>query len=313
MALAAPKTVGAAKTGAVMVTRINMLTVLLVLGLLGAGAVATDQKPMPPWDGKESIADYAKRVGLEPMLTLDLGGGVKLELVLIPAGKFMMGSPENEKYRQANEGPQHEVTISKAFYMAKNLVTQEQYQKVMGVNPSNFRGAQNPVEVVGWEDAQGFGKKLSATPGKTVRLPTEAEWEYACRAGSTTAFSFGDDDKDLGDYAWYGSKPDVKGCPPGNSNSTSHPVGQKKPNSWGVYDMHSNVWEWCQDWYGKYLPDAATDPQGPAQGTERTVRGGSWYGNSGNCRSAYRLRYAPTRRGGNVGFRVVVEAGATGK
>ena len=244
-------------------------------------------------------------------LTLDLGDKVTMKLVLIPSGKFMMGSPENEKYRQQNEGPQHEVTISKAFYMGKNLVTQEQYKKVMGSNPSNFRGEQNPVEVVSWDDAQEFCKKLSTTSGKTIRLPTEAEWEYSCRAGSTTAFCFGDDDKDLADYAWYGSNPEVKGCPPGNSNNIPHPVGQKKPNAWGLYDMHSNLWEWCQDWYGSYLADAVTDPQGAARGTERVVRGGSWYGNSGNCRSAYRLRYIPTRRGGNVGFRVVAGASST--
>ena len=285
-----------------------MLTAVLALGLLGAVTVWAVGKPATAWDGKESVADYAKRAELEPTLTLDLGDGVKLELALIPAGKFMMGSPATEEYRQSNEDPQHEATLSRAFYMGKNLVTQEQYKKVVGSNPANFRAPQNPVEVVAWDDAQEFCKKLSALSGKTIRLPTEAEWEYSCRAGSTTAFCFGDDDKQLADYAWYGSNPAVEGCPPGNSNNVSHPVGGKKPNAWGLYDMHSNLWEWCQDWYGKYLPGSMTDPQGPAQGTERIVRGGSWYGNSGNCRSAYRLRYIPTRRGGNVGFRVVAVA-----
>src|ERR1035437_4037473 len=188
--------------------RTNMLKVALVFGMLAAGVALAGDKPMPLWDGKESVVDYAKRAGLEPTRTLDLGDGVKLELVLIPAAKFMMGSPETEKYRQANEGPQHEVTIRQAFYMAKNMVTQEQYKKVMGSNPSNFRkDAQNPVEVVSWDDTQEFCKKLSTTSGKTVRLPTEAEWEYSCRAGSTTAFCFGDNHKDLADYAWYGSNP----------------------------------------------------------------------------------------------------------
>jgi len=289
-----------------------MLTVALVLGLLGADAAPVKEKAMPQWDGKESVADYAKRAGLEPRLTFDLGGGEKLELVLIPAGKFTMGSPESEKHRQVNEGPQREVTISKAFYMGKNLLTQAQYKKVVGMNPSNFRSDQNPVEVVSWGDAQEFCEKLSKLSGKAARLPTEAEWEYACRAGSTTAFSFGDDHNQLADYAWYGSKPDNAECPPGNANNVSHAVGQKKPNAWGLYDMHSNLWEWVQDWYGRsYAGGDAVDPQGPAEGTERVVRGGSWYGNSGACRSAYRLRYLPTRRGGNVGFRVVVDASST--
>jgi formylglycine-generating enzyme required for sulfatase activity len=182
----------------------------------------------------------------------------------------------------------------------------------MGPNPANFRKSpQNPVEVVSWDDAQEFCKKLSATSGKTVRLPTEAEWEYACRAGTTTAYYFGDDDKDLAGYAWFGDKPTVAGCQPANSNGVSHPVGEKKPNAWGLYDLYGNVWEWCQDWYGPYQAGAVTDPQGPAQGTERVVRGGAWYDNSITCRSAFRHHYIPTRRGGNLGFRVVVGAAAT--
>ena len=132
--------------------------------------------------------------------------------------------------------------------MGKYVVTQEQYEKVMGANPSHFKGAKNPVEKVSWDDAQDFCKKLSATSGKTVRLPTEAEWEYACRAGSTTAYCFGDSENGLAEYAWYSS----------NSDGKTHPVGEKKPNAWGLYDMHGNVWEWCQDWYGG-LPDRRRD------------------------------------------------------
>jgi formylglycine-generating enzyme required for sulfatase activity len=134
----------------------------------------------------------------------------------------------------------HEVTISKPFYMGETEVTQAQYEAVMGTNPSHFKGATNPVECVCWDYATEFCKKLSDKTRQAVRLPMEAEWEYACRAGTATAFSFGDADSTIGDYAWYGA----------NSGGTTHPVGQKKPNAWGLYDMHGNVWEWCADWFG---------------------------------------------------------------
>ena len=261
-----------------MVKRTNMLAVALVLGLLCAGA---------SWAGE----------GQPPKeLTLDLGGGVKLDLVLISPGKFMMGSPAGEKDR-SNDETQHEVTLSKPFYIGKYAVTQEQYEKVMGANPSNFKGAKNPVETVSWDDAQDFCKKLSATSGKTVRLPTEAEREYACRAGSTTAFCFGDNENGLADYAWYAS----------NSDSKTHPVGEKKPNAWGLYDMHGNVFEWCQDWYGDYPAGAATDPQGAAQGAGRVLRGGCWGVAPRYCRSAFRDDNYPVGRldGHGLGFRVV--------
>jgi formylglycine-generating enzyme required for sulfatase activity len=164
-----------------------------------------------------------------------------------------------------------------SFKIGKYPVTQEQYQKVMGTNPSYFQNnPQNPVEMVTWFDAQAFCKKLSQITGKTYRLPTEAEWEYACRAGTTTRFYFGDDANQLKDYAWYG----------GNSNDTTHPVGQKKPNGWGLYDMSGNVWEWCED---------------------SCLRGGSWYYAPRSCHSAYRLRSFPGFRDFNYGFRVVCD------
>jgi formylglycine-generating enzyme required for sulfatase activity len=175
-------------------------------------------------------------------LTLDLGNNVELKLLLIPAGKFLMGSPAHEQARFRmleenplegmfkNEGPQHEVTISRAFYMSRFAVTREQYENVMGKIPNDAKDAKNPVEGISWEDACDFCKRLSATSGKTIRLPKEAEWEYSCRAGSTTAFCFGDDENSLDEYAWYKS----------NSKHTQ-PVGEKKPNAWGLYDMHGNV------------------------------------------------------------------------
>ena len=163
--------------------------------------------------------------------------------------------------------------ITKPFYVGAQEVTQAQYQQVMGTNPSHFQNAQHPVDSVSWEDAVRFCEKLSAlaeekTAGHRYRLPTEAEWEYACRAGHTTRFSCGESDSSLGDYAWHRE----------NSGLSPHAVGQKRPNAWGLYDMHGNVWEWCADWYEddadrKVLP--ADDPTGPATGSDRVYRGGS--------------------------------------
>ncbi|MCX5653823.1 MAG: formylglycine-generating enzyme family protein [Planctomycetota bacterium] len=203
-------------------------------------------------------------------VTLDLGGGVTVKMALIPAGKFVMGE----------EGGRHDVTISKPFYMGVTEVTQAQYEAIMGTNPSKFTSPAYSVEHVSWDDAALFCRKLSEKTGRTVRLPTEAEWEYACRAGTKTRFSFGDSDKDLADYAWYSD----------NSGRKTHPVGQKKPNAWGLYDMHGNVDEMCADWYAENLPkEAVTDPQGPTSGTYRVSRGGAWGASSHYCRSAARF------------------------
>jgi formylglycine-generating enzyme required for sulfatase activity len=189
-------------------------------------------------------------------------------------------------------------------------VTQAQYEKVMGAKPSYFHGdeikgssSNHPVEQVSWEDAVEFCNKLSDLPeekaaGRVYRLPTEAQWEYACRAGSKTAYSFGESSKSLGNYAWFYE----------NSNDQTHPVGQKKANAWGLYDMHGNVWEWCSDWYGDYPKGALSDPTGPKEGSFRVYRGGSWYDEAAYCRSVYRLRFNPSDRSlfNGGGFRVAL-------
>ena len=229
-------------------------------------------------------------------LTLDLGKGVTMKLVLIRPGNFLMGSPDSEKGRKSEEGPQHEVTISKPFYMGVTKVTQAQYEAVMGTNPSKFKGPANPVDSLTWDEAAEFCKKLSEKTGKTVRLPTEAEWEYACRAGTRTRFSFGDSESALGDYAWWES----------NSGGKTNPVGQKKPNPWGLYDMNGNVWEWCADWFGGYSSGASTDPQGAGSGERRVLRGGAWCNGqtgTGNFRCASRANDAPSHRSHAYGFR----------
>ena len=244
----------------------------------------------------------APRVEERKLLTLDLGGGVSMELALVPAGEFIMGSPKTETGRAKHEGPQHEVTIGKAFYMGVCEVTQQQYASIMRKNPSKFLGRENPVDQVSWNEAVDFCRKLSQRVGKTVRLPTEAEWEYACRAGSKTRYCFGNSDRYLGSYAWYG----------GSSGGKTHPVGKKRPNAWGLYDMHGNVWEWCGDWYAEsYAGLKTTDPQGPGSGKSRVLRGGTWYNSSQNCRSARRGSALPGSRGHrfSFGFRVALTAG----
>ena len=230
------------------------------------------------------------------MRSVDLGG-VKLEMVWIPPGTFTMGSPSIEQYRDDDER-QHQVTLTKGFWLGKTEVTQEQWETVMGSNPSNFKGGRNPVEQVSWNDAQDFCKKA----GNGLRLPTEAEWEYACRAGSAAAYCFGDSVSGLGDYVWYNY----------NSGSKTHPVGGKKPNAWGLYDMHGNVWEWCEDWYDEdyYASSPREDPCNSTAGPYRVVRGGSWNLISWICRSAFRYRYFPAYWYYFYGFRVCCPASA---
>jgi formylglycine-generating enzyme required for sulfatase activity len=223
-----------------------------------------------------------------------------MEFVTLLAGEFKMGSPSDEEGRYSDEGPVHHVNIGNAFYMGKYEVTQKQWREIMGDNPSHFKGDDLPVDKVSWNEVQEFIKKLNEKEGTDkYRLPSEAEWEYACRAGTTTRYSFGDDESELDDYAWYSE----------NSDGKTHPVGQKKPNSWGLYDMHGNVWEWVQDsWHDSYNGAPADGSAWEGDGADRVIRGGCWNDPAGYCRSAARdcndphsgLSYA-------VGFRILKE------
>jgi len=224
-----------------------------------------------------------------------------MNFAYIRPGSFMMGSPVNESGRYDDE-KQHRVTLTKGFYIQVTEVTQGQWKAIMGNNPSYFSdcGDNCPVEKVSWNDAQTFISKLNRKEGGSrYRLPTEAEWEYAARAGSTTRFCFGKNKYGLPEYAWYDSR----------SGRKTHPVAQKQSNAWGLYDMHGNVWEWCQDWSGDYPSDSVTDPTGPSSGSLRVSRGGSWHHRRRHCRSASRGGSRPAYRGNILGFRLALSSG----
>lgn len=232
----------------------------------------------------------------------DLVNIIGMRLVLIKKGTFMMGSPADEVGRSENE-TLHEVTISHDYYLGMYQVTQHQFEQVMGINPSNFKRPRNPVDSVSWEESVEFCRRLSELPeevkaGRVYRLPTEAEWEYACRAGNQSAFSFGENSTLLDDYVWYMD----------NDKDQTHPVGEKKPNAWGLHDMHGNVWEICLDWVGDYPKGAVTDPVGPKEGFYRAIRGGGRGLPAALCRSAVRGGLRPFVSYSNCGFRVAMSS-----
>ena len=240
------------------------------------------EAPFSAEAAKTAQMELAKSLNKPMEAMIDLGKGVKLEMMLIPAGKFMMGDP----------GKDHQVTLTKSFYMGKYEVTQEQWQAVMGSNPSETKGARFPVNKVSWIDCQQFIKKLNARRNGFYRLPTEAEWEYACRAGSKTVYSFGDSI--------------TKGDANYGTGGKSVAVGSYKPNDFGLFDMHGNVWEWCEDWYANYPAEAVTDPNGAGTGKSRVSRGGSFdYGGSLARSSSRNDGGGPTDRSHVVGFRLV--------
>jgi formylglycine-generating enzyme required for sulfatase activity len=238
--------------------------------------------------------------------TVELPGtSVSLKMRWIPPGSFQMGSPDHEEEHEEDE-TQHEVTLTKGFWMGETQVTQAQWQAVMGSKPSEFQGENLPVETVSWDDIQAFLQKVNASNnGGSFALPTEAQWEYACRAGTTTPFHTGgnlttDQANYNGDYP-YGDHPK------GIDRATTTPVRSFEPNAWGLYDMHGNVWEWCQDWYDQdyYNSSPEKDPKGPPEGSHRVERGGGWVDDVGDCRSAFRGYAAPGSRSGTVGFRLL--------
>ena len=228
-----------------------------------------------------------------------------MAFVPVPAGTFIMGAAAHDAYALDWERPQREVTISRPFLLGKYPVTQAQWQAVMGENPSGHTGDALPVDNITWEEAQEFIQRLNAKEEKTgqggkirhYRLPTEAEWEYACRAGATGMFCCGDDEAALGEYACYSA----------NSDGTPQPVGEKKPNAWGLYDMHGNVEEWVQDWMDGYMVRAVTDPKGPGEGKWRVYRGGAWDGGARFCRCANRSGAVPRQRISGVGMRLACD------
>ncbi len=289
-------------------------------------------KPVPPWTlpagspppaiapfdaakAKEHQAAWAKHLGLQVEVTNSIG----MKFVLIPPGEFDMGSTDEEVAKLLeeakatkqtswyidslpSEAPKHRVRITKPFYLGRCEVTQTEYERVVGSNPSQLKGnPTHPVEMVSWDDASAFCRKLGALPQEQAaraeyRLPTEGEWEHACRAGTTMPWYSGDDVEALEEHAWLKN----------NAGGKTHPVGQKSPNAWGLYDMHGNVWEWCQDWFGDryYATSPLDDPPGVSGGSIRVHRGGGWHAVASGGRASCRGRDAPGNRGGSLGFRL---------
>jgi formylglycine-generating enzyme required for sulfatase activity len=229
------------------------------------------------------MTERAAIAAMPKEFTVNIIGASGITLKLIPPGTFMMGSPESEQGRQ-NDEVQHQVTLTKPFYLGTHEITQEQYQATMGTNPSHFKGDKRPVEQVSWDEAVNFCLTLSEKTGKKFRLPTEAEWEYARRAGGSSEGS-------QGNY---------------NSQETRN-VGSYPPNAWGLYDMVGNVWEWCADWYGDYPTGPVSDPTGPSGGSSRVLRGGSWSDDATFCRSASRSGFDSDVRSDDIGFRVALD------
>jgi formylglycine-generating enzyme required for sulfatase activity len=279
----------------------------------GAAEACEEALKAKPGDAEATrlMAEAKEHLSSARTLTLNLGGGVTMDLVYIKPGVFMMGGNQDKKLPwQGVEKPIHEVAITRGFYIGKYEVTQAQYEIIMGGNPSKWKEPNRPVEQVSWNEAVEFSRLATQRTRIQFRLPTEAEWEYACRAGSVGRYCFGSDETGLADYAWHRS----------NSGLQTHPVGQKRPNAWGLHDMHGNVCEWVADWYGVgyYANSPQENPTGPGAGTQRVLRGNMWGSLSDRCRSGIRIKANPSQRQDSYGFRVVVsvsaaQAGATSR
>jgi len=274
---------------------IGLLIVFVCFGAFAVQGYVSDDLDFVPMDGSDSSSGTGSTA---PRITNSIGQ----TFVIIPKGSFMMGSPTDEPKRDDDER-QHRVTITRPFYMQTTEVTQKQWKAVMGNNPSKFEGDNLPVEQVSWNDVQEFIEKLNRMEGTDrYRLPTEAQWEYACRAGTTTPFYTGRCIST--NQANYGGNYPMQGCSKGRYRKKTVNVASFSPNAGGLYDMHGNVYEWCADWYGKYPSGAVTDPKGSSSGEYRVYRGGSWFKNARDARSAFRERVNPDIRGDLLGFRV---------
>jgi formylglycine-generating enzyme required for sulfatase activity len=281
---------------------------------LAVAGVAWQGPALWPFSAEEAVRRQ-KVTGLTLARPVEFANSIGMPFKLIPAGEFVMGSPDSEEGRRGGE-TRHPVRITRAYYLGVHAVTQAEYDRVMGMNPSHHQSTawqdtrRCPVDRVFWPDAAEFCTKLSMLPeerrsGRAYRLPTEAEWEYACRAGSETRWSFGDDTATLGQHAWYRDNsfevpPSCNGPAIVETESASRwkpapvlvtpDVGRKQPNAWGLYDMHGHVMEWCADWYGEYALDTVCDPKGPALGAEKVLRGGCRLLIASSCRSAWRYK-----------------------
>lgn len=237
--------------------------------------------------------------GLQPAMALESKSFQGIRFILIQLGCFAMGNDKKPTERTVIESPSHHVCIEKAFYLSETEVTQKQWEDVMGKNPSKVKGENRPVDRVSWNDVQDYISSLNKKDGVALfRLPTEAEWEYAAKAGSNDDYSFGNDASSLGQYAWFGNL---------GYKGSSHEVGLKQPNGWGLYDMHGNVWEWVQDWYDPdyYKNSPEKNPAGPGTGKYKIYRGGSWVGKTDTLRSNVRFSALPVTRTHDLGFRLV--------
>ena len=230
------------------------------------------------------------------VITIPVKNGINIEMVKVEAGSFNMGATPEMENPKEDEKPVHLVTLTNNYYIGKYEVTQALWKIVMGSNPSNFKGDNLPIEKVSWNNCQKFISKLNKLTGKSFRLPSEAEWEYAARGGNKSRGYQYSGSNTIGDVAWYY----------GNSSSMTHAVGTKQPNELGLYDMTGNVWEWCQDWFGGYSSSPQTNPTGAVSGSIRVYRGGGWYHSAGDCRTSFRLVGAPGFRSDGLGLRLVL-------
>ena len=247
-----------------------------------------------------SLASLAAAGQKEAPKAKAITNSIGMKMVWIEPGRFMMGSGPDEKGSEEDESPQHKVTLTKGFYIGATEVTQQQWEKLMGPgrwvgNRNIARGEKLPAIMMTWAEANSFCRKLGEKEGRRYRLPTEAEWEYACRAETTTWFYWGNEFDER--YAWSNR----------NSERSMHEVGGKLPNAWGLFDMGGNVWEWCSDWHEPHSADELTDPNGPPEGEKKVIRSGSYSNHPYDCRSAERGCVTPEARGGSIGLRIVME------